>query len=213
MTGLMRQRERPSPPVLVGFLALFAALLVLCLALVPRAEAYVYWAHGHEAGSIGRANLDGTGSGNGSSTPKARSASRWTPNVSIGQAAATKRSPAPTSKALRRPQLHRRDRLAVRHRGGRGYLYWADYGERSPRQPRRHRCRRELHHRPRHPGQRRRRRRPRLLGEPGARRRGLNRPRQPRRQRCRPRLYQRHHSPDRVAVDEGHSTGPPMAEA
>ena len=60
MTGLMRQRERPSPPVLVGFLALFAALLVLCLALVPRAEAYVYWAHGHEAGWIGRANLDGT---------------------------------------------------------------------------------------------------------------------------------------------------------
>jgi virginiamycin B lyase len=39
---------------------LLAALLVLTLALVPRAEAFVYWAHSF-GGAIGRANLDGTG--------------------------------------------------------------------------------------------------------------------------------------------------------
>ena len=39
------------------------ALVILALALAPRAEAYVYWGdHGEGAGStVGRANLDGTG--------------------------------------------------------------------------------------------------------------------------------------------------------
>jgi hypothetical protein len=41
-------------------LALLGALLVLPLALAPRAEAFVYWANG-DKGTIGRANLDGTG--------------------------------------------------------------------------------------------------------------------------------------------------------
>ncbi len=47
-----------SPTIRVGVLGLFAAiLLVLPMALAPRAEAYVYW--NNESG-IGRANLDGT---------------------------------------------------------------------------------------------------------------------------------------------------------
>ena len=47
-----------SPTIRVGVLALLAAiLLVLPLALAPRADAYVYW--NNESG-IGRANLDGT---------------------------------------------------------------------------------------------------------------------------------------------------------
>ena len=50
---------RPSPTIRVGVLGLFAAfLLVLPLALAPRAEAFIYWSGG---GAIGRANLDGTG--------------------------------------------------------------------------------------------------------------------------------------------------------
>ena len=49
---------RPSPTIRVGVLGLLAAvLLVLPLALAPRAEAYVYW---NTESGIGRANLDGT---------------------------------------------------------------------------------------------------------------------------------------------------------
>ena len=40
---------------------LLAALLVLTLAFASRAEAFVYWANGNAIGSIGRANLNGTG--------------------------------------------------------------------------------------------------------------------------------------------------------
>jgi hypothetical protein len=51
------ERVRPSPTVLVGRLGLLAAfLLVLPLALAPRADAFIYWT----GGGIGRANLDGT---------------------------------------------------------------------------------------------------------------------------------------------------------
>jgi hypothetical protein len=53
------KRARPSPTIRVGVLGLLAALLlVLPLALAPRAEAFIYWAG---IDSIGRANLDGTG--------------------------------------------------------------------------------------------------------------------------------------------------------
>lgn len=45
---------RPSPTVMLAVLA----LLVLPLALAPRAEAFIYWT---SAGAVGRANLDGTG--------------------------------------------------------------------------------------------------------------------------------------------------------
>jgi virginiamycin B lyase len=41
--------------------ALLAALLILALALAPRAEAFVYWASQDAPGAIGRASLDGTG--------------------------------------------------------------------------------------------------------------------------------------------------------
>jgi hypothetical protein len=41
--------------------ALLAALLILALALAPRAEAFVYWTDG----DIGRANLDGSGANDG----------------------------------------------------------------------------------------------------------------------------------------------------
>jgi hypothetical protein len=39
---------------------LLAAVLVLTLAVAARADAFVYWANTN-AGTIGRANLDGTG--------------------------------------------------------------------------------------------------------------------------------------------------------
>ena len=60
MTRPTRQRARPSPPTLAAVLALLAALLVLPLALAPRAEAFVYWTNSRRHG-IGRANLDGRG--------------------------------------------------------------------------------------------------------------------------------------------------------
>ena len=44
-------------PTTFAAIALLVALLVLPLALAPRAEAYIYWTIDH---SIGRANLDGT---------------------------------------------------------------------------------------------------------------------------------------------------------
>jgi hypothetical protein len=56
MTLKPSARVRP----IVGTLALLAALIVLPLALAPRAEAFVYWADPSK-GAIGRANLDGTG--------------------------------------------------------------------------------------------------------------------------------------------------------
>ena len=53
---------KPSARVrsLAGTLALLAALLVLPLALAPRAEAFVYWVDSARD-TIGRANLNGTG--------------------------------------------------------------------------------------------------------------------------------------------------------
>ena len=45
MTQRPSERARPSPTIRVGVLGLFAAfLLVLPLALAPRAEAFIYWA-------------------------------------------------------------------------------------------------------------------------------------------------------------------------
>ena len=47
MTQQPSKWTRPSPTIRVGVLGLFAAfLLVLPLALAPRAEAYIYWANG-----------------------------------------------------------------------------------------------------------------------------------------------------------------------
>ena len=61
MTQQPSKRARPSPTIRVGVLGLFAAfLLVLPLALAPRAEAFIYWID-WRLGAIGRANLDGTG--------------------------------------------------------------------------------------------------------------------------------------------------------
>ena len=52
---------RSAPTIRVGVLGLLAAiLLVLPLALAPRAEAYIYWTNFSKSG-IGRANLNGTG--------------------------------------------------------------------------------------------------------------------------------------------------------
>jgi hypothetical protein len=53
-------RAAASPTTLAAVLALLAALLVLPLALAPRAEAFIYWVN-NRTGTIGRANLDGTG--------------------------------------------------------------------------------------------------------------------------------------------------------
>jgi sugar lactone lactonase YvrE len=50
---------RPSSTTIAGVLALLTALLALSLALAPRAVAYIYWTN--NSGTIGRANLDGTG--------------------------------------------------------------------------------------------------------------------------------------------------------
>ena len=54
MTQQPSKRARPSPTIRVGVLGLFAAfLLVLPLALAPRAEAYIYWTdirHGRSGG-------------------------------------------------------------------------------------------------------------------------------------------------------------------
>ena len=43
MRGATRQRARPSPPTLAAVLTLLAALVVLPLALAPRAESFIYW--------------------------------------------------------------------------------------------------------------------------------------------------------------------------
>ena len=57
------KREPPSPTIRVGVLGLLAAiLLVLPLALAPRADAYIYWTNfTGTGGSIGRSDLDGSG--------------------------------------------------------------------------------------------------------------------------------------------------------
>jgi hypothetical protein len=60
-----RERVPPSPTIRAGMLGLFVAfLLIVPLAFAPRAEAFIYWAETHWnpfKGTIGRANLDGTG--------------------------------------------------------------------------------------------------------------------------------------------------------
>jgi hypothetical protein len=59
--GLIERGERwASTRTLATVLALFAALLVLALALAPRAEGFIYWVN-HGGGGIDRASLDGTG--------------------------------------------------------------------------------------------------------------------------------------------------------
>ena len=60
MTRERRQRARPSSPTLAAAFALLAAVLLLSLALVPRAEAFLYWTN-QGPDTIGRANLDGSG--------------------------------------------------------------------------------------------------------------------------------------------------------
>ena len=60
MTGPTQQLARSFPTIHIGLLALLAALLVLPLALAPRAEAFIYWAN-FNTDSIGRAKLDGSG--------------------------------------------------------------------------------------------------------------------------------------------------------
>ena len=61
---------RSAPTIRVGVLGLFAAfLLVLPLALAPRAEAYIYWTQPSVNGGIGRANLNGTGVNKGFINP------------------------------------------------------------------------------------------------------------------------------------------------
>ena len=64
----MRQVARSPSPTLAAVLALLAALVVVPLALAPRAEAYIYWANesyqqlpeDELLPGIGRANLDGS---------------------------------------------------------------------------------------------------------------------------------------------------------
>jgi hypothetical protein len=53
------RRFTPRLRRFTSFVAGFLTLFVLALALAPRAEAYVYWTN--PDGTIGRANLDGTG--------------------------------------------------------------------------------------------------------------------------------------------------------
>ena len=60
MTGARRQRARPSSATLAAAFAVLLATVVLPLALVPRAEAFLYWTN-QATGTIGRANLDGSG--------------------------------------------------------------------------------------------------------------------------------------------------------
>jgi virginiamycin B lyase len=59
LTQQRSERMRPLPTA-AAVLALLAGLLVLLLALAPRAEAFVYWAN-FSSDAIGRADLDGTG--------------------------------------------------------------------------------------------------------------------------------------------------------
>jgi hypothetical protein len=58
MTRMARERVPPSRSTLATAVTLLAALLVVPLALAPRAESFIYWTDGN---SIARANLDGTG--------------------------------------------------------------------------------------------------------------------------------------------------------
>ena len=62
-------RRRPSCRPSAPCSALLAALLVLALALAPRAEAYIYWTQASVNGGIGRANLNGTGVNKGFINP------------------------------------------------------------------------------------------------------------------------------------------------
>jgi hypothetical protein len=68
LTRQASKRARSSPGTFAAVLALLAALLVLPLALAPRAEAFVYWTMNYVdrtsdsfTVTIGRANPDGTG--------------------------------------------------------------------------------------------------------------------------------------------------------
>jgi hypothetical protein len=65
LTKQHSDRAWPSQTIVLGVLALLAALLVSLFALAPRAEAYVYWTNSNASGAgsigIGRADLDGTG--------------------------------------------------------------------------------------------------------------------------------------------------------
>ena len=156
MTQQPSKRARPSPTIRVGVLGLFAAfLLVLPLALAPRAEAFIYWSA--QPGAIGRANLDGTGVDESfigdirlSRAPRGRRRATSTgphPNTStIGRANLDGTgvddsfiTPSPGA-AAERYRGRRRAHLLDRS------LALAGIGDR-PRQPRRHRRRPELHHR------------------------------------------------------------------
>ena len=60
MTGMARERVPPARSTIATAVTLLAALLLVPLALAPRAEAFIYWTSG-DPEAIGRANLDGTG--------------------------------------------------------------------------------------------------------------------------------------------------------
>jgi hypothetical protein len=64
MTGMARERVPPSRSTIATAVTLLAALLLVPLVLVPRAEAFIYWAGGDATAgndAVVRANLDGTG--------------------------------------------------------------------------------------------------------------------------------------------------------
>ena len=60
MRRATRQRARALSPTLAAAVALLATVVVLPLALVPRAEAFLYWTN-QSSDTIARANLDGSG--------------------------------------------------------------------------------------------------------------------------------------------------------
>ena len=84
MTQQPSKWARPSPTIRVGVLGVLVTfLLVLPLALTPRADAYVYW---NSENGIGRANLDGTGVKKGSSSSRMSPTSLSTTGTSTGLA-------------------------------------------------------------------------------------------------------------------------------
>ena len=130
-----------------------ALLALLALGgLAAPTEAFVYWAN-IGTGTIGRANLDGTGANQsfitGARAP--RGGGRRRPRL-LGQHAPA-RSGAPTWTARAPTKLHHRRRLPVGVAVDAAHVYWTDAVHRRDRarQPRRHWRQPELHHRRQHP--------------------------------------------------------------
>ncbi len=188
-----------------GVLAWALSVVALAGAGAASASAQVFWSNNAAIpGTIGRANLDGSGV-NQSFITGASGPTGWpsTAPTSTGPTSRRARSGEPTSTAAASTRASSPAPAARSEWRSTAPTSTGPTRQRHDRagEPRRQRRQPELHHRRRRPVRRRGRRRPRLLDQPQRRH---DRAGQPRRQRRQPELHHRRELPDGVAVDGAH---------